>query len=417
MIAHQRRRRHGAGGIALRLLVACLAAVTALTALPDTAGAAARATLAPDEALSVASQAAAWLASSQIGPDGAVRGRNHQPDPVGTAWAVLALRSAGLDPESGRPASWVEGHIDALAREGNQDSPGGLALLILVAQAENRPATAFGGQDLVARLLATRGADGLFGPSRDLPVTDPLGGVPSRQGLALSALGAAGRTDPVAADWLEARQCPDGGWQFRRIDPSSACSATPDVTGYAVMGLSAVGRGVPPDTVDALARMQRPDGGFGLFGTISDALGSALGLQALIASGQDPNTQRWRRGTGDAAATPFQALLRFAVDTSGGFSLQPHSPPDPSLTARAVIAAAGQPLPIATPDPELGDQNGAPPGDVGSSDTAASSSGSDSTSSSGSTDTFSLGGLFGGGAIALGIVGCIYVYRRRRQAL
>lgn len=420
MIAADRRRRLGLRRLPTGLLAACLAALTMLLATPGTATADTRPTLAPDESLSVASQAAGWLAGSQIQPDGAIHDHSGRPDAVATGWSVLAMRAAGLDQESERPAGWLEGNVDALARDGDQDSPAGLALLVLVARAENRPAEAFGGQDLVARLLATRDPDGLFGPPHDLPGTDPIGGAPARQGLVLSALGAAGRTDAGAADWLEMRQCPDGGWQFRRIDPSTPCQASPDVTGYAVQGLAAVGRQIPPDAIDALARMQRPDGGFGLFGTRSDAFGTALGLQALIAAGQDPNTQRWRKGTGAAAATPFQALLRYATDPSGGFSLQPNQPPDASWTARVVIAAAGQPLPLAASDPELGDQDGAAASDPNASNTTGASGSGSSTDSGGITtgsDSFSPIPLLAGGAVALGIVGAIYAYRRRRQAL
>ena len=394
---------------ALTSLATLLAVVLAgLLCVAGPAAADTRPTLAPDESLSVASQAAGWLAGSIVGSDGAVHDPSGKSDPVTTAWAALAMRATGLEPESTRPAGWLEQHPDALARDSGRDSPAGLAMLILIARAENRPAEAFGGQDLVARLLATRGPDGLFGPMTILPNSDPVGGVASRQGLVLSALGSAGRTDAGAADWLEQRQCPDGGWQFRRVDPTSSCSATPDVTGYAMMGLAAVGREVPRRAIRALERMQQPDGGFGLNGTVSDSLGTALALQGLIAAGQDPNTQQWRKGTGADSATPFDVLLRFATDTSGGFSLQPNGPPDPSLTSRVIPAAAGQPLPLAAPDPLGADSSGQDPNSSGTTATSATST---------SSDSFSAISLLGAGAVALAVIGVVYGVRRRRQAI
>lgn len=402
------------------LLGCLLAALVAVLPSVRAAAADVRPTLAPDESLSVASQAAAWLAGSEIGPDGAIHGADGQPDAVATAWSVLALRAAGLEPESGRPAGWLEGHVDALARENDQDSPAGLALLVLVAVAENRPPQAFGGQDLVGRLLGTRRDDGRFGPADSLPRTDPVGGVPARQAVVLSALGAAGRTDAGAAEWLEARQCPDGGWQFQRTDPGTRCRPTPEVTGYAMQGLAAVGRAVPPSAVDALGRLEQDDGTFSRPGTAGNAFGTAIALQGLLAAGQDPNTARWRKGTGAGAVSPFFALLRFATDRSGGFSLEPKGPPDPSLTARVVLAAAGQPLPIAAADPTLGDANGVAPSTPGGSDSAGSS-GSTSSSESGGTTTGSEGfspvRLLGGAVVVIGVVASIYAYRRRRQAL
>jgi hypothetical protein len=390
------------------VLAACLG--TCLTWIATTAptASAARPTLAPDESLSVASQAAGWLSATVLGPDGAARIHPGPPDAESTAWSALALRAAGLEQEADAPTGWLERNVDDLAREDGRDSPAGLALLILVARADNRPAESFGGQDLVARLLATRGSDGQFGPSTALPRTDPLGGIPARQGLVLSALGADGRTDAGAAEWLEQRACPDGGWQFDRTDPTASCDADPVTTGYAIQGLAAVGRDISPRAVDSLARLQDPDGGFPLLPGLTDPLATAVGLQGLLAAGEDPNTDRWRKGTGADAATPFGALERFDTDPSGGFSPAPHTPPDAALTSRVVIAAAGQPLPLAatTPDTGQGDTGSGGSPDTQSSNTAA-----------GPSDSFSAVPLVAVAAVVLGVVAGIYAYRRRHQAL
>jgi prenyltransferase/squalene oxidase-like repeat protein len=231
---------------------------------------------------------------------------------------------------------------------------------------------------------------------------DPVGGVPSRQGLVLSALGSVGRTDAQAAEWLEKRECPDGGWEFRRTDPSAPCSATAQVTGYALQGLAAVGRRVPDDAIPALRRLQDPDGGFWSFPRNTDSAATAFALQGLIAAGEDPNSDRWRRGTGANATTPFGALAR-CTTPPGGFSLFPGGAPEVALTARVAVAAAGQPLPL---NPTV------------STDSGDSEAGQDSTTASPpSGDSFSVLPLIGLMVLAAAVVGAVYAYRRKQQAL
>jgi hypothetical protein len=384
-----------------RLLALALLTVLAGLTIAAPAGADERSTLAPDELRSIASQGAGWLAGTAVDADGAIRTPTGDFDGISTAWAVLAMKSAGLDQEAENPTRWLQENIDVVAREGDRDSAAGLALLILVARAQNLPGEAFGNEDLVARLLALRGPDGLYGGAAP-GASDPLGGVPSRQALVLSALGAVGRTDAGAAEWLEERQCPDGGWQFSRTDPSSDCSATPEVTGFALQGLAAAGRAVPPEAITALARIQNSDGGFSLFPGTTDAQATALALQGLIAAGQDPNTDRWRQGRGARAATPFGALTRFST-VSAGFALYAGGPADVPTTARVVVAAAGQPLPLSPTVP---------------TEQAEPESESDETTAvGGSDDSFSLVPLLGLMLVAAAVTGAVYAYRRSRQAL
>ena len=326
----------------LALLVAVLAALPMLAAGP--AAADERSTLAPDDLRSVASQAAGWLAATAVAPDGAIRTPTGELDGISTAWAVLAMKASGLDAEAENPTRWLEQNIDAVATVDGKDSAAGLALLILVARAQNLPAEAFGNEDLVSRLLATRGADGLFGGEDEVP-GDPAGGVPSRQGLVLSALGSVGRTDAQAADWLEERECSDGGWEFRRTDPSSSCSATAQVTGFALQGLAAVGRRVPEDAIPALRRLQDPDGGFWSFPHNTDALATALRAPGADRGRRGPQPESLAQGHRRECRDPLRRP-RPLQHRSGGFTLFPGSAPDVALTARVAIAAAGQPLPL-----------------------------------------------------------------------
>jgi hypothetical protein len=323
---------------------------------------------------------------------------------------VLAIRAIGLTSEADAPTRWLEQNIELLVRDGQGESPTGLALAILVAHTQQLPIETFGGQDLAARLLALRGKDGLYGPTATgLGSYDPLGDVAIRQALVLSALGAAGRTDADAANWLERRECPDGGWALQQIDVPKTCVASPYTTGYALEGLAAVGRDVPRRAVRALSRLQRPDGGFGQIFPESDALATAAALQGLIAAGVDPNTDRWRKGTGADASTPFTALLRFSANDSGGFSTVQSGTPDPGVTARVTIAAAGQPLPLLPTGPQT---DPAGDGSGGSGDTSTASGSDGTTTGSGG---FSSGVLLGGGIGALVVIGGFYALRRRRQ--
>lgn len=392
------------------VLVAGLAlAALVLTGLADgPASGATLGSLAPDESLTVASEAAGWLAHTQLRPDGAAIGADGSNDGPATARIALALHAAGLEQEARGPLAWLEAHPNTTATDSAGDSPPGLALLILVASAEGRSPNSFGGQDLVARLLATRQNDGQFGETSARYAADPPGGPVPRQGLVLTALGAAGQRDEEAAQWLLDRECPDGGWWRGRTEPSDACPQPDSVTtGLAMQGLAAVGQPVPTSAVDALAELQLPDGGFPFLPGLSNPFSTAIGLQGLLAAGQDPNSPRWRKGSDPSTGTLFQALQRFATDPSGGYSSAPGLPAQPGATETAVVAATGSALPLpataeppadATGDPQSSDPQGSAP--------VAPQAGG-----------FSLPALLIVGALALGAIAALYVVRRRRQAL
>jgi hypothetical protein len=225
-----------------------------------------------------------------------------------------------------------------------------------------------------------------------------------------------GRTDAGAADWLQQLECPNGGWQYDRVDPAAPCAAEAITTGYVMQGLAAVGRGVPPDAIQFLDEVQQPDGGFPLLPGVTDLTATAVGLQGLIAAGEDPNTNRWRKGSGAGSATPFTALIRRNTDVGGGFSQQPDDPPDANLTSRVVPGVAGQPLPIAAAAPVVDPGVGTPGSGGDSTDTA----GSDSTQTAnpaGDAAGFSPLTLLGLAAGSSAIVAVIYAFRRRRQAI
>ena len=142
-----------------------------------------------------------------------------------TAYAALGLATA----RSGRDlallaANALSTHVDELVVDSGADVPGNLSLLILLNEALGQNPRSYGGQDLVARLMATMqtaGPDaGLFG--NQFAVYDG----PFRQGLALAALslveprpaelgGAGGVDASLPVTWLLGQQCADGSWMYR----------------------------------------------------------------------------------------------------------------------------------------------------------------------------------------------------------
>ena len=132
-----------------------------------------------------------------------------------TANTVLALAAAGTDlPQADSALRYLATQVDPYVTVSGSDGAGQLSLLILDAHALGVNPYSFGGTDLVSRLLATEPPSGLFG-AQDPPYDGSY-----RQGLALSALAAAGVTSHAelgsAEAWLIAQQCPNGGWSTTR---------------------------------------------------------------------------------------------------------------------------------------------------------------------------------------------------------
>src|SRR5207253_6785224 len=135
-------------------------------------------------------------------------------------------------------------HVDDMIASGGADNPAALATLILALKAGGAQPTAFGmpATNLVARLVATQQADGLFGTA------DPTFDGAFREGLALLALHAAAVVNAAGAKWLEDQQCDDGSWTAFRSDTAKPCPAIdahaftgPDTnsTALAALGLQA----------------------------------------------------------------------------------------------------------------------------------------------------------------------------------
>ncbi|MGH9093323.1 MAG: hypothetical protein ACRDZR_18375, partial [Acidimicrobiales bacterium] len=292
------------------------------------------------------------------------------PDLSATAQGVLALAAADVDPALAHQAlSYLQANVAAYVTAGGADGPGKLAVLVLDAAALGTDPRAFGGTDLVAHLLATQqasGADaGLFGTGTQ--VATYLAGTYD-QGLALAALAAAGvhGTAQVASAvaWLQAEQCPDGGWTFPD-QAMNACTGTPGTfpatgpdtnsTALAVEGLDAEGGLAPAAATSALgffATGQDADAGWAYFPSsaaspqTSQPTSTSLVLQALLALGASPTAAPFAKGP----ATPVTALLSFRLGTgpdAGAFFEPPASTAGNLFaTYEAVPALAGLTLPF-----------------------------------------------------------------------
>jgi hypothetical protein len=270
-----------------------------------------------------ARKAARWLGGQFRSQAFIPESGSSAPEYGETVGAVYALAKARVDPALVRSATnFLARHVNAYVHLSgtSTDQPGALANLIVLAAAEGRNPRAFGGTNLVSRLLATQvttGADrGLFGA----PSTSPGA---YDQGLALSAL-AAVRHAPAAsiasgASWLRGNECADGGWEDGRIGTVTPCPPVvpsefqgPDTntTSLAMIGLHAVGRSVPRAAVAFLAAGQTASAGWGYYPHYThDADSTAEVMQGLLAAGLSPAAARFDKGR----ANPVSALLAMQI--------------------------------------------------------------------------------------------------------
>ncbi len=351
--------------LAILLSVMCL--TTFLLGLPGVVAGAATGPQLPQ--LSAAQQAAQWL-SGQMSPQGFVPTTpgGSQPNFSSTAQTVLALSAANVNASvAGAGLAFLQANVNSYVTVDGGDGPGQLALLILDAVARGANPRAFGGTDLVARLLATQqaaGTDaGLFGTEAQVA---GFAAGSYQQGLALAALAGAGvrGTAQLAAavSWLDREQCPNGGWTTPAIAVTN-CSGNPaafagpdtNATAVALQGLAAEGAittSVSTGALSFLSGGQDADAGWPLYPNTATAPGTsdpdstALVIQALLAAGVSPTGPSFTKGS----ATPVSTLLTFQL-TSGPDAGAFYFPPAPSpaniiATYQAVPALMGLPIPL-----------------------------------------------------------------------
>lgn len=274
-------------------------------------------------------RAADWLESMQ-NSDG---GFGSSPgDPSGaaiTGWAMLGLEAVGrnpLDVSRGgtTPVDFLRSHIDEMS------SSGDLARTIVALEGAGVDPRSFGGHDLVDELVRRRAANGSF---------EGWPGTSSYSVIALRTAGADGGLERTLF-WLSDVQNGDGGWGDERGQPSNA-----DVTASAMQAM--------PDTTAAerglsyLRKHQHSNGGFALGGSGGvNSQSTGWAVQGMIAVGADPA----KIVSGGNSALDY-LTARQASD--GHFRYSASSDQTPVwATAEALVAAAGEALPISPPPRE-----------------------------------------------------------------
>jgi hypothetical protein len=269
-----------------------------------------------------------------------------------TADAVLAIVAAGadlatFDQGGNTPLTYLGANAPSAATGGD------LAKLILAAVAAGENPRSLGGVDSVARLEGMIGTDGRIGGDMDTFVAHVL---------AVLALKSAERPLPVETiAFITDAQQEGGGWAW---DGSAETTADTNTTAFAVQALIAGGEASDSAAVSAALTyyegIQNDDGGWPYqspsdFGTATDANSTAVTIQAILASGQDPSGEAWASSEGN---TPFPALEELQNE-SGAFAWQAAMPDDNLLaTVQALPALAGKPFPLATM--HVGDADASP---------------------------------------------------------
>jgi hypothetical protein len=285
-----------------------------------------------------ASRAIEYLQAQQSSSDGSI--------PVGasttsvSAEYAIGAAAAGYDPNALRHGAgpsvmtYLAGHAASACA-----AAGSCGLLIQAVVAAGLNPAAFGGQNLLTLLHGMyHSASGAYGD-----------GEAFTQSLAVQGLVAARQTVPAAATHrLVAAQDSDGGWDFLLIkdDPNSGTnfdSSDTNSTAMVLMALDAAG--IHTRDASALAWLhtqQDADGGFPYqAGAGSDPDSTALVLQALFATGQNPVARAWAPG----GHTPLAHLIA-TQNSNGGFTFPGNTGPDPFTTAQVPPALERAPYPL-----------------------------------------------------------------------
>jgi prenyltransferase beta subunit len=275
--------------------------------------------------------------------DGGFGGSAGQPsDPLFTAWVVMALAAAGINPKDQHVVGGVDAYTYVTAHAAALTDTTDFERALLVAIASGTSPRDFGGRDLVAAILARRLPDGSF--------THAAGGVNGGINdtafamLGLSATDEPDKTDIISrgAAWLVGVQSADGGWSWAPGREKSS-----DMTAAVIQALRVAPRTAKRAEAERrgwayLRTTQREDGGFAQTPTDpeSNSASTAWALQAMWASAIDPTT--WRKTGG----TPLDFLASLQQPDGSIKYMKGRSLNDLWMTAYAAPALAGYPLPV-----------------------------------------------------------------------
>jgi hypothetical protein len=273
-----------------------------------------------------AQRAASYLVKAQNKDGGFGVSRGSNSSPLYSGWAGLGLGSAGRNPHDvkrrgGRSLARYLLRGSASARD-----IGEIERTVLLAKVAGLDPRNLGGRNLIAEIERRRRADGSISNF----VSYTAFGV-----MALRAGGASAGSDTV--QWLLGSQNADGGFGVARASASDS-----DMTGAALQALATVGRRdsqAAARAVDWLQRNQNDDGGFGQFrGRPSNSQSTAYAVQGLLAARD-----------GGAAVSRARSYLGGLQRADGSVAYSSSSNQTPVwVTAQALMAFTGKPLPIAT---------------------------------------------------------------------
>ena len=305
------------------IVLALVAALTLAAALP---------------ALADASAAVQWLKSLQRDDGGfGTQGSNLSE----TSEVIFALAAAGQDVagllNNGKsPLDFLATHVAEATTVGVK------AKVAMAVSAAGGDASNVGGVNLIAQILGSQSAQGMYGGPEDALTSHVY---------AMLALAASGQAIPAnAVTWMKEAQADNGGWAWN--GSTKAEDTDTNTTALVVQALVAAGQLASSDmtlinALDYLKAAQNDDGGFPYqkpspWGTDTDANSTAVCLQALIAAGQD--LAAWAKADG---RTPLDALAALQRN-DGAFAWQAAFG-DANLlaSAQAVPALLGKPYPIA----------------------------------------------------------------------
>lgn len=272
------------------------------------------------------SKALDYLVSCQR-PDGgfAEKGATASDDKL-TAWTIIALSSAGQDPNAWK----VSGHspVEFLrSQSAKWSSVTDWSRTTLAVLASGEDPRSFGGVNLVAKIVDERNDHGAAGDSFGPDINTHV--------WALIALQATGEETGRGVSWLLSEQNQDSGWG----SAPDVASSDPINTAIALQALIACGQnnaslGVTRG-IAYLDWAQKTDAGFG------EANSTAWAIQALNAAGVSPSDSAWKKGSATPVST-LNSLVR--TDGSIGYAASKN----PLLTmVQAIPALSSKPFPVA----------------------------------------------------------------------
>lgn len=280
--------------------------------------------------------AAGWLSGRQAS-DGSLPGPGARVDEV--AEAAAAVAATGTQGDAVRQAMQL-----VASRGPAQATRGGQAgRLVAGIRASGQDARRLGGHDFVAHLQTFYDkATGRY-DSQVFAHT-----------LAVLGVAAAGEAVPEGAvRYLGVNQCRDGGFGH---EPGCIQGADTDTTALVVAALIATGS-KPGDSAVARARSwllaaRNAEGGFGdRAGAPTNANSTGLALSAIAALGERPDAAPWPSGNSNAV----DALLRLQ-SPEGGFRYRAGGQPDGYATVQAIPGLLGLAHPLPAPAAPAGTQ-------------------------------------------------------------